>query len=160
MRLSNINQGLKTMNRVLTDTPRVLTPKVLRWETLGTCHNLHMGYKYQSIEYSHFLSFLVFFHMYKIGNWTSTGVKHCVAYIQRGGGGGGGCPQVPLMPPTKSHFASPQEKSFFLNLYKQTSEKQCRSKLDNWGAHIHILVFTYHKNNRFQKILITQNTNI
>ena len=39
----------------------------------------------------------------------------------------------------------------------------CRSKLDNWGgggAHIHIFVFTDHKNNRFQKKLITQNTNI
>ena len=28
------------------------------------------------------------------------------------------------------------------------------------GAHIHIFVFTDHKNNRFQKKLITQNTNI
>jgi hypothetical protein len=38
---------------------------------------------------------------------------------------------------------------------------QCRSKLDNWGpTHIHIFVFTDHKNNRFQKKLITQNTNI
>ena len=40
---------------------------------------------------------------------------------------------------------------------------QCRtSKLDNWGggAHIHIFVLTDHKNNRFQKKLKTQNTNI
>ena len=37
-------------------------------------------------------------------------------------------------------------------------ENQCRSKLDNWGGgHIHIFVFTDHKNNRFQKKLITQN---
>ena len=33
-------------------------------------------------------------------------------------------------------------------------------KLDNWGGHIHIFVFTDHKNNRFQKKLIVQNTNI
>ena len=39
---------------------------------------------------------------------------------------------------------------------------QGRSKLDNWGGgtHIHIYVFTHHKNNRFQKKLIVQNTNI
>ena len=30
----------------------------------------------------------------------------------------------------------------------------------NTGAHIHIFVFTYHKNNRFQKKLIVQNMNI
>ena len=43
-----------------------------------------------------------------------------------------------------------------------TIKSQCRSKFDNWGwgAHIHIFVFTDHKNNRFQKKLITQNTNI
>ena len=37
---------------------------------------------------------------------------------------------------------------------------QGRSKLDNWGggADIHIYVFTHHKNNRFQKKLIVQNT--
>jgi hypothetical protein len=46
MRLCNINQGLITTNRVLTDIPRVFTPKALGWETLGTCGNLHMGYKY------------------------------------------------------------------------------------------------------------------
>ena len=33
-------------------------------------------------------------------------------------------------------------------------------KLDNWGADIHIYVFTHYKNNRFQKKLIVQNTNI
>jgi hypothetical protein len=37
MRLCNINQGLITMNRALTDIPRVFTPKALGWETLGTC---------------------------------------------------------------------------------------------------------------------------
>ena len=40
---------------------------------------------------------------------------------------------------------------------------QGRSKLDNWGgggADIHIYVFMHHKNNRFQKRLIVQNTNI
>ena len=43
-----------------------------------------------------------------------------------------------------------------------TIKSQWRSKFDNWGggAHIHIFVFTDHKNNRFQKKLITQNTNI
>ena len=43
-----------------------------------------------------------------------------------------------------------------------TIKSQCRSKFDNWGggAHIHIFVFTDHKNNRFQKKLIMQNTNI
>ena len=43
-----------------------------------------------------------------------------------------------------------------------TIKSQCRSKFDNLGggAHIHIFVFTDHKNNRFQKKLITQNTNI
>ena len=44
-----------------------------------------------------------------------------------------------------------------------TIKSQCRSKFDNWGgggAHSHIFVFTDHKNNRFQKKLITQNTNI
>jgi hypothetical protein len=46
MRLCNINQGLITMNRALTDIPRVFTPKGLGWEMLGTCLNLHMGYKY------------------------------------------------------------------------------------------------------------------
>ena len=41
-------------------------------------------------------------------------------------------------------------------------KNQGRSKLDNWGggADIHIYVFTHHKNNRFQKKLIVQNTNI
>ena len=38
------------------------------------------------------------------------------------------------------------------------AEIQSRSKLDNWGADIHILVFIHHKNNRFQKKLIVQNT--
>ena len=33
-------------------------------------------------------------------------------------------------------------------------------KIDNWGAHAHIFVFTYLQNNRFLKKLITQNTNI
>ena len=40
---------------------------------------------------------------------------------------------------------------------------QGRSKLDNWGgggADIHMYVFTHHKNNRFQKKLIVQNTNM
>ena len=37
---------------------------------------------------------------------------------------------------------------------------QWRRQLDNWGANIHIFVFTDHKNNRFQKKLIMQNTNI
>ena len=39
---------------------------------------------------------------------------------------------------------------------------QGRRKLDNWGggADIHIYVFKHHKNNRFQKKLIVQNTNI
>ena len=41
---------------------------------------------------------------------------------------------------------------------------QGRRKLDNWGggggADIHIYVFTHHKNNRFEKKLIVQNTNI
>ena len=42
-----------------------------------------------------------------------------------------------------------------------TIKSQCRSKFDNLGgAHIHIFVFTDHKNNRFQKKLITQTTNI
>ena len=40
-------------------------------------------------------------------------------------------------------------------------ELQGRSKLDNWGgADIHIYVFTQNKNNRFQKKLTVQNTNI
>ena len=30
----------------------------------------------------------------------------------------------------------------------------------HWGANIHIFVFTDHKNNRFQKELIMQNTKI
>jgi hypothetical protein len=43
-----------------------------------------------------------------------------------------------------------------------TIKSHCRSKFDNGGggAHIHIFVFTDHKNNRFQKKLIMQNTNI
>ena len=45
-----------------------------------------------------------------------------------------------------------------------TIKSQCRSKFDNWGggggAHIHIFVFTDHKNHRFQNKLMTQNTNI
>jgi hypothetical protein len=46
MRLWNIQLRFNTMNRALTNIPRVFTPKALGWETLGTCHNLHMGYKY------------------------------------------------------------------------------------------------------------------
>ena len=39
--------------------------------------------------------------------------------------------------------------------------QQGRSQLDDWeGADIHTYVFTHHKNNRFQKKLIVQNTNI
>ena len=45
------------MNRALTDIPRIFTPKALGWETLGTCRNLHMGYKYSSIEYKSFFGF-------------------------------------------------------------------------------------------------------
>ena len=43
-----------------------------------------------------------------------------------------------------------------------TIKSQCRSKFDNGGggAHIHIFVFTDHKNNRFENKLIMQNTNI
>ena len=38
---------------------------------------------------------------------------------------------------------------------------QRRRNIDNWGgADIHIFVFTDGKNNRFQKKLIGQNTNI
>ena len=37
---------------------------------------------------------------------------------------------------------------------------QGRRKIDNWGAYIHIFVFTDCKNNRFQKKLIFQNTNM
>ena len=37
---------------------------------------------------------------------------------------------------------------------------QGRQKIDNWGADIHIFVFTDCKNNRFQKKLMTQYTNI
>jgi hypothetical protein len=33
---------------------------------------------YGSIEYSHFLGSFFGFFLYKIGNWTSTGVRHCV----------------------------------------------------------------------------------
>ena len=43
------------------------------------------------------------------------------------------------------------------------SSDQWRSKLDNWGgggAHIHIVEFTDHENNRFQTKLIVQNMNI
>ena len=45
---------------------------------------------------------------------------------------------------------------------KNTCKKQCRTSssiIGGGGAHIHIFVFTDHKNNRFQKKLITQNTN-
>ena len=40
--------------------------------------------------------------------------------------------------------------------------KQWCRQLDNWGGgvNIHIFVFTDHKNNRFQKKLIMQNTKI
>ena len=37
---------------------------------------------------------------------------------------------------------------------------QLRRKIDNKRGHIHTFVFTYLKNNWFQKILIMQNTNI
>ena len=37
---------LRFNNNALTDIPRVFTPKALGWETLGMCHNLHVGYKY------------------------------------------------------------------------------------------------------------------
>ena len=38
---------------------------------------------------------------------------------------------------------------------------QGRRKIDNWGGvDIHVLVFTGCKNNRFQKKLMMQNTNI
>ena len=41
-----------------------------------------------------------------------------------------------------------------------THGHQTRSQLDNWGALIHIFVFTDCKNNRFQRKWIMQNTNI
>ena len=49
------------------------------------------------------------------------------------------------------------------NQQSQLLNNQGRSKLVNWGgggADIHIYVFMHHKNNRFQKKLIVQNTNI
>jgi hypothetical protein len=43
-----------------------------------------------------------------------------------------------------------------------SNDNQRRRNIDNWGvgADIHIFVFTDCKNNRFQKKLIGQNTNI
>ena len=48
------------------------------------------------------------------------------------------------------------------NLKTLYNQIRGRSKLDNWGADIHIYVLTckHHKNNRFQKKIIVQNTNI
>ena len=48
--------------------------------------------------------------------------------------------------------------------WKTFPNSQWRKKIDNWGGggggNIHIFVFTDLKNNRFQKKLIMQNTNI
>ena len=58
-------------------------------------------------------------------------------------------------------------KMFYDHSYLRTSSrtgcpKQWRSKIDNWegAGHIHIFVFTDLQNNRLQKTLIMQNTNI
>jgi hypothetical protein len=42
------------------------------------------------------------------------------------------------------------------------TEATCRAvaRRDNWGVYIHIFMFTYRKNNRFQKKSAGQNTNI
>ena len=50
-------------------------------------------------------------------------------------------------------------KGDFDNLYVMI-DAQWRRKIDNWGANIHIFVFTDLKNNLFQEKLIMQNTNI
>ena len=39
-------------------------------------------------------------------------------------------------------------------------EKQWRSKPNNWGAYVHIFVFTDHQNNRFERSINFQKTNI
>ena len=44
--------------------------------------------------------------------------------------------------------------------YTRNISAVASSIMGGGGAHIHIFVFTDHKNNRFQKKLITQNTNI
>ena len=46
------------------------------------------------------------------------------------------------------------------NTHKRGYKHHRRRKIDKWGDHIHIFVFTDLKNNRFQKKLIMQNTNI
>ena len=43
---------------------------------------------------------------------------------------------------------------------KMTLSRAVASSIIGGGADIHIYVFTHHKNNRFQKKLIVQNTNI
>ena len=46
------------------------------------------------------------------------------------------------------------------NILRTTNVTSGVANSINTGAHIHIIVFTYHKNNRFQKKLIVQNMNI
>ena len=81
MRLCNINQGLITMNRVLTTYPGFSPQKP--WDERHWAHveiyiwvtNINLLNTLSVI----FVSFWYF--LYKIGNWTSTGARHCVSNL-------------------------------------------------------------------------------
>ena len=54
------------------------------------------------------------------------------------------------MKPNSTWYANSQRIRILMMSVISGHVQSGRSKLDNWGADIHIYVFTHHKNNRFQ----------